>query len=127
IGAGPGPGAGKAAGLEHTAQGDDAQAFDKIVDMRVEARKMAARAGRDPAAQCRVLEALWEMTQAQRVRLQLSLERRAKHPSLDPGGAGGAVDLQHPVQVPQIEGDRRSAGGAVEPRLDAADDTAAAA
>ena len=87
---------------------------------------MAARPGRDPAAQGRVLEALREMAQAQRVRLKLRLERRTKDPGFDARGTRGAVYFQHPVEVPQIEGDRRPTRAAVEPRLNTADDTAAA-
>ena len=89
---------------------------------------MAARASRDPAPKGRVFKALRKMAQGQRVRPQLRLERRTKDAGLDPGGARGAVDLEHSVQVPQIEGDRRlDKRAALEPRLDAADHAAAAA
>ena len=66
VGAGAGAGAGKAARLDEAARRDDAQVFDEIVDMRVERREMAARPRRDPAAQCRIFEALRKMPQGQR-------------------------------------------------------------
>src|SRR5215472_11591825 len=88
---------------------------------------MAARAGRDPAAQRRILEALRKMPQCQRMRLQLCLQGRAKDPSLDASGARGTVDLPHAVQMPQVERDRRLVCRALEPGLYAADHAAAAA
>ena len=93
VGAGPGAGAGQAARLDDAARRHHAQAFDEIVDMGVERGEMAARARRDPAAQCRILEALREMPQRQIVRLQLRLERRAEDAALDARGARGAVDF----------------------------------
>src|SRR5580704_8705635 len=94
--------------------------------MRVEGREMAARTRRDPAAEGRVLEALREMPQGQPVRLQLRLQGRAEGAGLDAGGARGAVDLDDPPQMAQIEADRGLVA-AVEACLDAADDAAAAA
>ena len=88
---------------------------------------MAARPGRDPAAQCRIFEALRKMPQGQGVRLELRLERGTKDAGLDAGGARGAVDFDDAVEMPQIERDRRPARGAVDRRLDAADDAAAGA
>ena len=63
-GLGPAPEPGQAARFQHAARRDHAQAFDEIVDMGVEAGEMAARAGRDPAAEGRIFEALREMAQA---------------------------------------------------------------
>ena len=111
VGAGAGAGAGQAARLDDAARRDDAQAFDEIVDMGVEGGEMAARPGRDPAAQCRILEALRKMPQGQIVRLQLRLERGAEDAGLDARGARGAVDLRDPVEMPQVEGDRRPDSG----------------
>ena len=59
--------------------------------------------------------------------LELRLERGAKDAGLDAGGARGAVDFDDAVQMPQIERDRRPARGALDRRLDAADDAAAGA
>src|SRR5271165_2081045 len=65
--AGPGARAGQPPRLHHPTRRDHAQAFDEIVNMRVEAGEMPARARRDPAAERRVLEALREMPQRQPV------------------------------------------------------------
>ena len=88
---------------------------------------MPARAGRDPAAERRILEALREMPQRQPVRPQLRFERRAEHAGLDARGARGAVDLHDPVEMAQVEADRRLVPATVDDRLDPADDAAAAA
>ena len=94
--------------------------------MGVEGREMAARAGRDPAADGRELEALGKVAKRQAVRLERRLERRPEHAALDARRAARAIDLEHPVQALQIEADR--AGEAVaDGRLDAADDARAAA
>ncbi len=127
VGAGPGARSGQPARLDRTLGRHHAQAFDKIVDMGVEAGEMAAGAGRDPAAEGRIFEALRKMPQGQPVRLELGFERRAEGAALDARGARAAVDLDHPAKMPQIEGDRRLVAGAVDPRLDAADDAGAAA
>ena len=42
---------GQAARFQHAARGYDTQAFDEIVNMRIETGEMAARSRRDPAAQ----------------------------------------------------------------------------
>ena len=63
------------------------------------------------------------MPQGQPVRAELVLEVRAEDAALHAGGPTGRVDLEDPVEPPEVEGDRR----AVEARLDAADDRAAAA
>ena len=68
VGARPGAGAGQAPRLHRAGGRHDAQAFDEIVDMRVEGREVAARARRDPAAEGRVLEALREVPQRHAVR-----------------------------------------------------------
>ena len=67
------------------------------------------------------------MPQGERMRLELRLERGTKDAGLDAGGARGAVDFDDAVEMPQVERDRRPARGALDRRLDAADDAAAGA
>ncbi len=87
---------------------------------------MAARARRDPAAEGRELEALRVVPDGEPVRLQRRLDRGPADPALDASGAARRVDLEHAVEMAQIEADR--AGVAVaHMRLDAADDRGAAA
>src|SRR5262249_27163664 len=121
--AGAGSGPRQAAGLDYTTRRDHPQAFNEIVDMRVETGKMAARAGRDPAAQGRVFKALREMPQGQPMRLELSLERRTKHAGLDACCPRGPIDFQHTVEMPQVESDRALVRTPVEPWLDPANHT----
>ena len=65
------------------------------------------------------------MAQGEAVLAQLLLEPRAGGAGLDSGGERGRVDLQHPVEAAQVEGDE---GPLAEPAtLDAADDAGAAA
>jgi hypothetical protein len=60
---------------------------------------------REPAAERRELERLREVPQRQPVFLQLGLQRRPQHPRLDPGGPARRIDLQHLVQVLEIQRD----------------------
>ncbi len=91
--------------------------------MGVQGRVVTARSRGQPAAERGELEGLREVPQRQAVRPQLALEARTEHPRLHAGRPAGAVDLEHPVETGQVEGD----GGAVEARLDAARDAAPAA
>ena len=126
VGAGAGAGAGQPPARHHARRGHAAEAFDEIVDMGVERREMAARAGRDPAADGRELEALRKMPQRQAVRLERALQRGTQHAALDPRRAARAVDLEQPVEPAQVEADR--AGEALADRgLDAADHARAGA
>ena len=104
--AGAGARAGQAARLHHAGRGDRAEAFDEIVDMGVERGEMAARARRDPAAQGRELEALRVVPDGEPVRLQRRLDRGPTDPASDARGAARRVDLEHAVEMTQIEADR---------------------
>ena len=84
IGARAGAGAGQAPRLDDAARRDHAQAFDEVVDVGVERREMAAGAGRDPAAERRVLEALREVPERRGVRAERVLERGTEDAALDP-------------------------------------------
>src|SRR6478609_435005 len=95
--------------------------------MGVEAREMAARAGRDPAAERRALETLREMSKRQVVRLKLCLERRPECAGLDAGGARGLVDLDHATELAQVDGHRSLVARRIALGLDAADDARSAA
>ncbi len=66
------------------------------------------------------------MPQRQAVRLQLLLEARAKDAALNQRGARGAVDLEHPVQMTQINAHRPGVSDA-DVGLDATHDRGAAA
>src|SRR5882672_6474199 len=81
---------------------------------------MAARARRDPAAERRELERLREVPEREPVRPELLLERGSEHPRLDAGGARRAIDLEHAVEVREVERD----GAAVAP-ADAAQSSSA--
>ena len=105
---------------------DRADRLDQVVDVRVERREVTAGAGRDPAAERRELERLREVAQRQAVLAQLVLEPRAGRAGLDPRRARGAIDLEHPVEAPQVDRDRARVAVA-DARLDAADDAGAAA
>ena len=100
------------------ARRDRPHRLDQVVDVRVESREVAAGPGRDPAAQRRVLERLREVTQGQPVLAQLLLQPRPGRPGLDPRRQRLRVDLQHPVEPPQVEGHERPLP---QPPLDPAD------
>ena len=79
----------------HDARGRDrAQAFDQIVDMRVEGGEMAARAGGDPAAERRELEALRIVAQGEAMRFQRRFDRGAADAGLNARGAAGRRPLR---------------------------------
>ena len=89
--------------------------------MRVERREVPARARRDPAAERRELERPGKWRSLRPCSRELLLEARAARAGLDPRGARDVVDLEHPVEAPQVDRDR--AGVAVPDRgLDPADD-----
>jgi len=121
---GPGAGARQPPALPQAAWRDRPHRLDQVVDVRVERREMPARPGRDPTAQGRVLERLREVPQGQPALAQLLLQTRPGRPRLDPRRQRLRVDLQHPVQPPQVERHERPIP---EPPLDPADDTRPAA
>ena len=106
VGTRAGAGAGQAARLDHAARRDDAQRFDEVVDVRVQRREVAARAGGDPAAERRELERLRKMAQREAVRAQLVLERRTEHAGLNARRARAAIDLEHAIETAEIDADR---------------------
>ncbi len=120
-----GAGARQAAALDHALRRHGAQRFDEIVDMGVERREVAAAAGRDPAAERGIFEALREVAQGQAMRAQLRFERGPEAAGFDQGCARGLVDLLDLAHRAQVDGDR--AVVAVAPRLDAAADARTAA
>ena len=125
-GLGPAPEPGQAARLHDACRRHRAQAFDEIVDVRIEGGEMPAGAGGDPAAQSRELEALRVMPDGEAVRLQRRLDRGAANASLNARGAARRVDLEHPVQAAHVEADRPGEGVA-DRGLDAAHDRGAGA
>ena len=76
----------------------------EIVDVRVERCEMAAAAGRDPAAERRIFEALRKMAQREAMRAQLRFERRAVGAAFDQRGARRLVDLLHLAHLAQVDG-----------------------
>src|SRR5262249_45832241 len=80
--------------LHHTPRRDQPETLDELVDVRVQRREVAARAGGDPAAERRHLEGLREVPEGEPVRAQLVLQGRAQGTGLDQGGPGRAVDLE---------------------------------
>ena len=103
-----------------------AHALGHVVDMGQHGGVVAAAAGRDPAAERRILEALRVVAQGQAVRAELVFQVRSVHPCLDARRARGPVDLQHPVHGAHVDGDR-SLVAAAHIRMDAANDRGAAA
>src|SRR4029453_5657854 len=67
---------------------------------------VAPRSGRDPAAERGALERLREVTQRDAVRAQLVLERGAVPAPLEAPRSGGTVDVQHLIEVAQVDSDR---------------------
>ena len=87
---------------------------------------MAARAGGDPAAKRRELEALRIVAKREAMGFQRHLDRRAADAALDARGAARGVHFQHAIEVAHVEADR--AGEVLaDRRLDAADDRRAGA
>src|SRR5690242_4339853 len=82
---------------------------------------MAAGASRDPAAERRALERLREVTQRQAVGAELVLERGAVHARLDARRPRRAVDVEHLVELAQVDTDR-AAVRVADIALHAADD-----
>ncbi len=105
-------------------RGHRAHRLDQVVDVRFLGREVAAGAGRDPAAERRVLERLRVAAHRQPVLPQLLLEPRPGRPGLDPRRQAGRVDFDQAVDAAQVE---RHRGPVAEPRLDPADDAGAAA
>ena len=117
----------QAARFQDAARRHHAQVFDEIVDVRIKAGEMAARPGRDPAAQRRILEALRKVPQGDAMRLELVLQRGTIGAAFDQRGARGLVDLDHLAEMAQIECDGGLVADAVGARLDTAADAGAAA
>jgi hypothetical protein len=82
---------------------------------------MTTGSGRDPTAERRALERLWEVPQRQPVRAQLVLECGAVDARLDPRRPRRSVDLEHLVEVAEVDGDGPAVRGA-DVALDAAYD-----
>ena len=106
VGARSRAGARQAETVMHARGRHGAHAFGHVVDMGQHGGEMAAAAGRDPAAERRIFEALRVVAQGQAVRPELVLQMRPVHARLDARGARGAVDLQHPVHGAHVYGDR---------------------
>src|SRR5206468_1005539 len=100
--------------------------LDEVVDVRVERGEVAAGSGRDPSAQRGELERLGEVPQRQAVRTQLILEGGAEDAGLDARGARSAVDLEHAVEMAEIDGHGAPVDIA-DPRFDTTHDARAAA
>src|SRR5262249_19050573 len=69
-------------------------------------REVAAGAGGDPAAERAELERLREMPERETVRAEALLECRPEDARLDARGPRRAIDLEHAVEVLQIDRDR---------------------
>ena len=126
-GLGPAPEPGKRRVSRYAARRHHAQAFDEIVDMRIEAGEMAARPGRDPAAQRRIFETLRKMPQRDAMRLELVFQRRTIGAAFDQRGARGLIDLDDLAEIAQVERDGRLVAHAIGARLDTAADARTAA
>ena len=89
--------AGQAARFHGAGRRHRAHAFDEIVNVRVEGGEVAARAGGDPAAESRELEALRIVPDREPVRFQRRFDRRAADAGLDACGAARLVHFEHAV------------------------------
>ena len=108
-------------------QGHRPHRLDQVVDVGVEGREVAAGAGRDPAAQRRVLERLREVAQGEAVLAQLLLEHAARWRR--PGSAPPSRPRRPRGRGPSAAGRCVTTPGysLAHPRLDPADDAGAAA
>ena len=97
-GRGPGARAGQPPALPGPPRRDRPHRLHEVVDVGLQGGEVAAGAGRDPAAERRVLERLREVAQRQPVLAQLVLERRPGGAGLDPRRPRDRVDLEHAVQ-----------------------------
>ena len=127
IRSGDGPGArtpGSRRLLPLAARRDRADRFDQVVDVGVDGGEVAAGAGRDPAAERRVLKRLRVVAQRQAVLLSCSSSR-------GPGRAAPRSARRGRPGRPRARGRarevERDAGRSRRTRLDAADDAGAAA
>ena len=82
---------------------DHAQPARQVGHVAVLVGLHARRAGRDPAAERRVREAVGEVPERPAARVELRLERRAEHARLHPREARHRVDLQHAVQPAEVD------------------------
>ena len=96
--------------LPGAARGERADRLDQVVDVGPDGREVAAGAGRDPAAEGRVLERLREVAQGEPVLAELLVERRAEHAGLDPRRARDRIDLEHPVERAEVDAHRAGVG-----------------
>ena len=119
VGRGTGAGTRQPPALPGPARGDRPHRLDQVLDVGIDGREVPAGPGRDPAAEGRVLEGLREVAQGQPVLAQLRFQPRPGRPGLDSRRQRCRVDLQHPVQPPQVHRHHRPIP---EPRLHPADD-----
>ena len=91
--------AGTGARDEHAGRRDDAHGAREVGDVAVLVGLHARRAGRDPAAERRVGEAVGEVAERPARRVELLLEVGAERAGLDPGEARRVVDLEHAVHA----------------------------
>src|SRR4029453_13071451 len=77
--------------------------LDEVVDVRLQRREMAARAGGDPAAQRRVLERLRVVAEGLPVGLELLLEAGTRGPGLDAGRPRARINVEHAVEPAQVD------------------------
>ncbi len=103
VGARPGAGPRQPPALPRAGRRQRPDRLDEVVDVGLERREVAARAGRDPAAERRELERLREVAQGQAVRPQAVLELRAEGAGPDQRRAGDLVDRGDPARA---RGDR---------------------
>ena len=126
VGARTCPGAGQPAALPEAGRRQRRDRVDQVVDVGLQGGEMAARPGRDPAAEGGELERLGKMAQGEPAGPQAVLEVGPERPGPDQGRARDLVDLDDPAQRTEVDRD----GPAVavsDPGLDAADDARAAA
>jgi len=95
--------------LDRAGRREHARALDEVVDVRRLRGVVAAGARRDPAAQRAELKALREVPQGHAVGAQFRFEIGAEDAGLDQRCTARGVDLEHLVQVLEIERE----GGAV--------------
>ena len=124
-GEGPAPEPGSRRLSPLPARGDRPHRLDQVVDVGVERREVAAGAGRDPAAERRVLERLREVAQREAVLLQLLLERAGR--CAPPGSARRARPGRPRARGRGARRSSETEGRSPSARLDAADDAGAAA
>ena len=113
-------------GLPDPGRGHRADGLDEIVDVALPGGGVARRPGGDHPPERRQRVGLRVVAQRQAMLAQLALDPRPTRAGADPRCLRDRVDLQHLVEVRQVDRDDAVEAVGIDDRLDAADDIRAA-